>query len=85
MKIIHYEKKRCFATSLTTQFLSYRGHLQLIVYTMKLITIQLQFYQNNSFSTTMQLRYNCTHDVMLTLLIVIHLLKFDMWHYEDNF
>jgi hypothetical protein len=31
----------------------------------------------------MQLHYNYTHDVMLTSLIVIHLLKFDMWHYED--
>jgi hypothetical protein len=27
----HYEKKGCFATSFTTQFLSYIKHLQLIV------------------------------------------------------
>ncbi len=26
-------------------------------------------------STTMELHYNCTHNVMLTSLIVIHLLK----------
>jgi hypothetical protein len=49
----------------------------------KLIAIQLQIYQNNSFSTTMQLHYNYTHDVMLTSLIVIHPLKFNMWHHED--
>jgi hypothetical protein len=30
----------------------------------------------------MQLHYNTTHHVMLTPLIVIHLLKFNMWHYE---
>jgi hypothetical protein len=39
--------------------------LQLIVYTMQLITTQLQVNQNNSFSTTTQLYYNHTHDVML--------------------
>ncbi len=50
--------------------------LQLIIYTMQLIAIQLQLYQNNSFSTIMQLHYNYTHDVMLTSSIVIHLLKF---------
>ncbi len=33
-------------------------------------------------STTMQFHYNCTHDVMLISLIVIHSLKFDIWHYE---
>jgi hypothetical protein len=54
-----------------------------IVYMMQLIVTQLQLYQNNSFSTTMQLHYNCTHGVMLTLLIVIHLLKSNTWHYED--
>jgi hypothetical protein len=57
--------------------------LQLTVYMVQLITTQLQLYQNNSFSTTMQLHYNYTHDVMLMSLIVIHLLKFDMWYYED--
>jgi hypothetical protein len=51
---------------------------------MQLITIQLQLCQNNSFSTTMQLQYNYTHDVMLMSLIVIHLLKFDMWHCEKK-
>jgi hypothetical protein len=30
----------------------------------------------------MQLHYNYTHDIMLTSLIVIHLLKSNMWHYE---
>jgi hypothetical protein len=57
--------------------------LQLTIYTVQPIATQLQLSQNNSFSTTMQLCYNCTHDVMLTSLIVIHLLKFDMWYYED--
>jgi hypothetical protein len=37
----------------------------------------------NSFSTIMQLHYIYTYNVMLTSLIVIHLLKYDMWHYED--
>jgi hypothetical protein len=46
------------------------------------ITTQLQLCQNNSFSSTMQLHYNYTHDVMLTSLIIIHLLKFKTWHYE---
>jgi hypothetical protein len=31
----------------------------------------------------MQLHYNYTHDGMLMSLIVIQLLKYDMWHYED--
>ncbi len=57
--------------------------LQLTIDMMQLITIQLQFCQNNSFSTTMQLHYNYTHDVMLMWLIVIHILKFDTWHYEN--
>jgi hypothetical protein len=46
------------------------------------LAIQLQINQNNSFSTTMKLHYNCTDDVMLMSLIVIHLLKCDTWHYE---
>ncbi len=50
---------------------------------MQLIVIQLQLSQNNSFSTIMQLHYNYIHDVILTSLIVIHILKFNMWHYED--
>jgi hypothetical protein len=53
--------------------------LQLIVYMVQFIIIQLQLNQNN-FSITMQLHYNCTHDVILTSLIVIHLLKFDTLH-----
>jgi hypothetical protein len=43
---------------------------------------QLQLSQNDLFSTMMQLHDNCTHDVMFTSLIVIHLFKFDTWHYE---
>jgi hypothetical protein len=68
----------CFVTSLAIQFLSCRGHLQLTVYTMQLIAIQLQLYQNNMFSIIMQFHYNYTHDVMLMSLIVIHLLKYDI-------
>jgi len=45
----------------------------------QLIATELQLFQNNSFSTTMQL-HNYTHDVMLTSLIVIHLLNYDTWH-----
>jgi hypothetical protein len=48
------------------------------------VATQLQISQNNLFSPTMQLHYNSTHDVMLTSLIVIHLLKSNMWHYEDS-
>ncbi len=47
------------------------------------LATQLQLYQNYSFSTTMQFHYNCTHDVMLMSLILIHLLKSNMWHYEN--
>ncbi len=49
---------------------------------MQFITTQLQFNQNNSFSTIIQFHYNYTHDVMLMSLIVIHLLNSDTWHYE---
>jgi hypothetical protein len=31
----------------------------------------------------MQLHYNYTHDIMLTSLIIIQLLKSNTWHYED--
>jgi hypothetical protein len=55
---------------------------QFTIYTMQLlVATQLQFCQNNSFSITMELYYNCTHDVMLTSLIIIHLLKSNTWHY----
>jgi hypothetical protein len=50
---------------------------------MQLITIPLQLCQNNSFSTIMQVHYNYCHNIILTLLIFIHSLKFDMWHYGD--
>jgi hypothetical protein len=33
-------------------------------------------------SNTMQPHYNCNHDIMLRSLIVIHLLKCDMWNYK---
>ncbi len=58
--------------------------LQFTIYILQLIVIKLQLSQNNSFSTTMQLHYNCTHHVMLTLLIVIHLLKSNRCHYEKH-
>jgi hypothetical protein len=32
--------------------------------------------------TTMQLHYNYSHNIMLTLIFFIHPLKLDMWHYE---
>ncbi len=48
------------------------------------VATQLQLSQNNLFSTTMQLHYNCTHDVMLMLLIIIHVLQSNTGHYENN-
>jgi hypothetical protein len=51
--------------------------------TVQFIATQMQLNQNNSFSTTIQLHYNYTYDVMLMSLIVIHLLKYNTWHYED--
>jgi hypothetical protein len=57
--------------------------LQLIIYVVQLIATRLQLCRNHSFSTIMQLHYNYSHNVMLTLLIFIHTLKLDMWHYED--
>jgi hypothetical protein len=47
------------------------------------VALQLQFNQNNSFLIIMQLYYNCTNDVMMTSLIIIHLLQSNIWHYED--
>jgi hypothetical protein len=46
--------------------------LQLTIYTVQLITTQLQLCHNNSFSTTMQLPYDYNHNVMLTSLSSIH-------------
>jgi hypothetical protein len=43
--------------------------LQFIIYMVQFIATQLQFNQNKSFSTTMQLHYNYTLDVMLMSLI----------------
>jgi hypothetical protein len=56
--------------------------LQLIVYTIQHITIQLQLCHNNSFSTIMQLPYDYNHNAML-MSFFIHPSKFNMWHYED--
>ncbi len=47
------------------------------------ITTQLQLNKKKSFKTIMQLHYNYTHDVMMTSLIIIHLLKSNTRHYED--
>ncbi len=46
------------------------------------IATQLQLYWNNSFSTTMQFYYNYGHNVMMMLLIFIHPLKCETWHYK---
>jgi len=56
--------------------------LQLIIYTVQFIVIELQLSQNNSFSTIMKLHYNYTRDILLTSIIVIHILKYDTWYYE---
>jgi hypothetical protein len=39
---------------------------------MQFITTELQLNQNNSFSTIMQLHYNCTHDVIINDIIDCH-------------
>jgi hypothetical protein len=46
---------------------------------MQLITTQLQLSHNNSFSTTMQLRYDYNHNVTLTSYFM-HSSKFNTWH-----
>jgi hypothetical protein len=56
-----------------------RDVLQLV---MQLIVYTMQFNCNFIKTTYFQFQYNYTHDVMLTSIIVIHLLKSDMWHYE---
>jgi hypothetical protein len=58
--------------------------LQLTIYIMQLIVIQLHLCCNNCFSTTMQLPYDCNHNVMLTSFF-IHSSKYNTWHYEDFF
>ncbi len=68
---------------LALQFIFWIAKLQLIIYTMQVIAIQLQLSQNNSSSTTIQLHCNYTRDVILTSLIVLHLLKSNTWHYKD--
>jgi hypothetical protein len=52
------------------------------VTTLQLITTQLQFCCNNSFSTTMQLPYDYNHNVLL-MSFFIHPSKFNTWYYED--
>jgi hypothetical protein len=56
--------------------------LQVTIYTMQLITTQLQLCRNNSFSTTMQLPYDYNHNIML-MSSFIHPSKFNMWQYKD--
>jgi hypothetical protein len=48
---------------------------------MQLIATELELYCNNSFSTTMEFRYDYNHKIMLTSFF-IHSSKFDMWHFE---
>jgi hypothetical protein len=57
--------------------------LQLTIYMVEFIITQLQLSQKKSFSTTIQLHYNHTHDVMSMSIIIIYLLKSNTWHYED--
>jgi hypothetical protein len=57
--------------------------LQLVIYIMQLIVTQLQLCQKDSFSFIIQFHYNYTHDVMSMSLIVIYLLTYDTWYYED--
>jgi hypothetical protein len=45
---------------------------------MQLIATQSKQFIFNYYSV----HYNYTHDAILTSLIVIHLLKYDMLHYE---
>jgi hypothetical protein len=78
----HNEKKRSSVNGLVIQFLNCITHLQFTIYTMQLITTQLQLCCNNSFSTTMQFPYDYIHNVMLTSFF-IHPSKLNMWHYED--
>jgi hypothetical protein len=71
-----------FYTMNVNKQIAWVPNLQLTIYMVQFIVILLQLYQNNSFWTTMQFHYNYTLDVMLMSLIVIHLLKSNMWHYE---
>jgi len=64
------------------QKVAWLAKLQLVVYMVQFIVTQLQLCWNHSFSTIMQLHYNYNHNVMLTLIIFIHPLKFDTWHYK---
>jgi hypothetical protein len=56
--------------------------LQFTIYMVQLITTQLQFCHNNSFSTIMQLPNDYNHNVML-MSFFFHPSKCNMWHYED--
>jgi hypothetical protein len=85
---IYFEKKGCFVTSLATHYIYTPWMLMDKLHELKscnssyILCNTLQLYRNKSFSTTMHLHYNCTHDVMMMSLIVIHLLKSNMWHYD---
>ncbi len=52
-------------------------HIYNVTHYNSIVTLSKQL-----FSTNMQL-HNYNHDVMLTLLIFIHPLKFDTWYYEN--
>jgi hypothetical protein len=87
MEVKHYEEKKVFYIGLIIQVLScmtLATHYLYVVNANKQVAwiAKLQLCQNNSFSTTMQLHYNCTNDVILTSLIVIYSLKSNTWHYE---
>ncbi len=71
--VAHTMKKRgVLQLALRLNFWVAFGHLQFIIYTMQLTTIQLQLCHNNSFSTTMQLPYDYNHNVMMTSFSSIH-------------
>jgi hypothetical protein len=59
------------------------AELQLTVYIVQFIAIQLQLCYNHPISTIMQLHYNYSHNIMLSLVIFIHPIKLNMWQYED--
>jgi hypothetical protein len=82
-------KNGCFATSLATHYIYtpqvpmdklQDAKLQLIVYIMHLIVTQLQFNKKIHF----QLLFNSIINIPMKSLIVIHILKSNMWHYEKN-
>jgi hypothetical protein len=77
---IHYEKKRCFATSLTAQFLNYIKHLQLTIFicyecyrtsckscnSLYIWCNSLQFNYNFIVTTPFQLLYNSLMTIIIS-------------------